>query len=752
MEILRKSVFASLVAAIALSLIFLSPLPRWAAEGIGFSSYGGAEPAELVQGDHLQLLYHFDLFDSFLRGRLPWFRNLYEFNTSDDVCPARPDPYYAPFALPYSILHRFTSDAAAWNASQFLSVFIGLFFCILLARRCGAPLPVAILCAALATCLPYRWTNLTGGSPTGFGMAFVPGIAWATDVAVRDRRLSGGVWLAVLLACCYATDLHCILFAGLFLPLWGVVALVRSGENPFASRRNFFAFLRPLLPVLILGLAGLFIMKALSGGYASTDAASGRTLRELTHHSPEWRSFLNASYECRFAGQYFNGFGLFAALALSTFALVARCASWKRADSATRRETIAFALVALGALFCLLLGLGVHGYPRVSVPTNEVFTGRCGIPLIALRKLLPPFRMVRQPVKVFCLLPALYTMFFAFAAAPLRKRLASALLAVLLCVAVVTAVAPMRVGICLLPKVNGSYVAAVEDARAKGVVPRALILPIWPGDSSYSSIYQYNAMRAGLRMLNGYSAVKSPDYVDNVFRRYESMTSGVIADEQLDALAEIGVTHVILHENAWPPKVSRHPFAYTLRAFLFDGRFKFVGEDRGAWLFSIVPGASKLQRADVALPELPVSRYCKFRDGALCAAEPFALEPDSSGAVRLNVAEMEHESGVTALDPATRMPSALAFVPGRDPATLAFRGPFLPLGLPAGKCAFKAVFDGEPSDGCLFILRVGAAEQSFRPGETAEFEYDGVSPVTVEFHYDGKSGLVFKTIEFSALQ
>ena len=150
----------------------------------------------------------------------------------------------------------------------------------------------------------------------------------------------------------------------------------------------------------------------------------------------------------------------------------------------------------------------------------------------------------------------------------------------------------MRTGVCLLPGPNAAYAAAVSDAEARGLVPRALVLPIWPGDSSYSSIYEYHAMRAGLRMLNGYAAVTEPAYVERVFRRFETMTEGDFTDDQYAALRKTGVTHVILHEDAFPSKVSLFPFGATLRRHLANPRIRLLSHSSGAWTFAVVDNPS----------------------------------------------------------------------------------------------------------------------------------------------------------------
>ena len=661
-----RAALALAALALALWAAFLRPLPVHVARGIAYTSYAGGAPARtLVQGDHLQLLYHFDLFDAYLHGRLPWFRNLWEFNTSDDARPARPDLCYFPFALPYSLARSAgASDALAWNLAQWLSILLGLAFCHALARRFGAGPAAALAVAALATCVPYRWVVLAGGSPTGFGMGLVPGVAFGADVAVRDRRLRGGVLAGALVLCCYAADLHCFLFAALSLPLWGVLALLRSPDNPFASRRRLLRLARALSPILlggaICGAMGLAAKRA----YASTDVAGGRTLRELEMHSPDWHAFFDPTYFSHSPEQFHQGWAIAALLSLAGLALLAAAAILLRRllrrrraapfrspsivfdprfstrveapsprDTASLRAALAGLLLGAAIVSAFLLALGTHG------PWDA-------LPLRAVRKLVPPFRMVRQPLKALCLLPSLYAAFFAAAwaarsafapllrravpalslsrlAAAQRGRAAEALrprrrggllrafpAVALVLVVFLSASRGMRAGVCLLPGPNAAYEAAVADAGARGRVPRALVLPIWPGDSSWSSIYQYHAMRAGLRMLNGYAAVTEPAYVESVFRRFETMTEGDFTDEQLAAVRKTGVTSVILHEDAFPAKVSLFPFGPTLRRHLANPRLRLLAHDAGAWAFAVADGEGDAEGK--ATEQAPPIRHSSF--------------------------------------------------------------------------------------------------------------------------------------------
>lgn len=749
-----RAALAAAAVAFALYAAFCGPVLRHFSSSIPFGLYAkDSEPLELVQGDHLQLLYHFDLFDAYLHDDLPWFRNLWEFNTSDDARPRHFDPCYAPFALPYSLLRRAgATDAAAWNACQALSVFLGVLFCAALARRFGAGRAGAFAVAALATCVPYRWVVLAGGSPTGFGMGILPAVALGADMAVRDRSLRGGALCALALAACYATDLHCYLFSALALPFWCALGLVRSESNPFAPRRRLRRLALALSPVAAAGVATVVLGAWAKRAYASTDVSSGRTLVEIRVHSPDWHAFFDPFYFSHSPEQFHMGALLPALLAAAGVVLVAAGvlallralrpsrkpafaspaivfhpafssrpdAPARPIDAAARaelRRVIAALALAAAILFVFLLALGVNG------PAE-------GLPLRLVRKLVPPFRMVRQPLKAFCLLPAFYSAFFAAGlsalaylrrparrAAPegaglsrlaaakaesgaaalarmarerraLRLRSAAAAAA---CVAVPLAAylsvsRGMHPGLCRLPGPNKAYALAVEDAKARGfATPRAIALPIWPGDSSWSSLYQYPAARAGMRMLNGYAAVTEKRYVERVFLEFETMTEGELTPRQLRKLLHTGVSTVILHENAFPPKVSPFPFGATLRRLLADPHLRLLGEDGGAWAFAIdydAPGASS---ADVAPFAEPAFHAPVVRSDVWPPAETARLAVRSRPAFRkgrfgwlvraeagrdLSVAtEVKVATGTYA---ATGAPTVFPAVPGGAPHRLAW--------------------------------------------------------------------------------
>jgi hypothetical protein len=105
-------------------------------------------------------------------------------------------------------------------------------------------------------------------------------------------------------------------------------------------------------------------------------------------------------------------------------------------------------------------------------------------------------------------------------------------------------------GISVLPGGGPEF----ETSRAAS--PRALWVPFWPGDSSYSGLYLYATTLTRIPMLNGYSAWLDRSYLTDLCRPLESVNLGIIGEAEAGVLRRYGVRQVILHRDAFPLKVS----------------------------------------------------------------------------------------------------------------------------------------------------------------------------------------------------
>lgn len=611
----RFSVIAPKRIALALLVIlmgaslhftFMRPVAEYFDEGIPYAP-ASFEALTLVPGDHLQLLYHFQLAHRMMTGEIPWFHNVYEFNTGDDSARRVLDPYYFPFSMAFSIALCVTgNDASAWNISQLLSSLIGFWLLFLLARRYGGHSSLAGCCVAvIAMCLPYRWATLTAGSPTGFGMVFIPGVALGVDMAIRDRRIRGGLLAGLMLLMCYTTDLHCFLFAVLSLPVWCLAAWCMSGRGIWPTRHEFWTALKTLSPVFVILILSLFIARFLMSGYAATNVADGRTWEELIPASPILKALFIFRFPSLTTHFFYIGRWLMWLFILSPIVIGAICIArgfGVNAHKSTPFKAILAAaiIVSLSLVLMFLLALGTRG------PMD-------GLPIRIARALIPPYAMIRQPLKIFCLLPTMAALLFSllfFALRRLSDRRSFKPVWVALCIgtaaySVSTLYPKYRTSACLLSPASPAYTAAVSAAEEKGLTPRALALPLWEGASAWSSIYEYHAIKSGLRMINGYAPVIDHNYVENVFSPLETITQGDLTPQQMAALRELGVNTLIVHEAAFPDVASRFPVGITLQRLLTHPHLALLAQDGPIWSFQLLEQPRKLSTTEQGmLPRL----------------------------------------------------------------------------------------------------------------------------------------------------
>ena len=210
--------------------------------------------------------------------------------------------------------------------------------------------------------------------------------------------------------------------------------------------------------------------------------------------------------------------------------------------------------------------------------------------------LIPPYGMIRQPHKIFCLMPVL----IALAASILWPALLRGLTLRWRVAALAVMVLPIALDfgsrihptICLLDREQGAFKAIAEDAKMAGNLrPHLLSLPIWPGDSHFDSLNEYYISLYRLRMVNGYGGTVRKSYQDNIFQRLESMNVGSLSDDQLDFLLSRGVGYIVLHEDCYPEKVSPFPVGQVLEALRKHPRLKGIGNEGAVWAFKILSGA-----------------------------------------------------------------------------------------------------------------------------------------------------------------
>lgn len=116
-----------------------------------------------------------------------------------------------------------------------------------------------------------------------------------------------------------------------------------------------------------------------------------------------------------------------------------------------------------------------------------------------------------------------------------------------------------------------------------------LEVPLWPGDSHQSSLYEYYITLDQVRRVNGYRPVVSNEYIETIFKPLRSLNSGRIDEEQYNLLNNLNVKYITIHNNrdVFPAKVSPYPPLFTVRQFMNSPFVDFIRRDKSISLFKV---------------------------------------------------------------------------------------------------------------------------------------------------------------------
>ena len=88
-------------------------------------------------------------------------------------------------------------------------------------------------------------------------------------------------------------------------------------------------------------------------------------------------------------------------------------------------------------------------------------------------------------------------------------------------------------------------------------------------------------------MINGYTATIPRAYWNNVYLPLETMNVGEMNAEQHQALKDLGVKYVIIHDDAFPEKVSPFPPVFTAENLRAAPFLEFIMRRQPLWLFKV---------------------------------------------------------------------------------------------------------------------------------------------------------------------
>ena len=590
----KRGILMSAAGAAAASLLLFGvmswPLARQATEAIPSSAQNLEHPPfrAMIPGDQLQLLYHFDLVRDMLHGRIPWFRNPYEFNQGDDDAGYRPGAYFLPMSGVYAVLAERLGQAAGWNLTLWLSVAFSAFFSWRWLRRFTEDRLAAALGTGLILLVPFRWISLFGGSPAGIALMWLSLLAWGVDAAVNRPTLASGFGAGAAMLVLFWADLQTFYLAVMFLPVLLAISLL-GHEEPPPWRRWWRPVPGAAVFLVLLSVFYLWRQRHLDGSTMS----AGRSLCEVQLFSPHPRGFwLGGNGPDDWI---FLGFAATLTLAVAWAVLLAQAAGRGPGQRDGRR--IGLLMILLAALLGgACLALGMNGPLR-------------GAALKAARAVLPHYSMIRQPAKIMALLPL--WMGWVLAAGLTRRpadglggrRLKGGLAVACLAGLMLEVIPSYPATLCRLETAQPAYERVARTAALDRDGPgRVLALPLWPGDSMDTTVPLYFAQKYDLRLINGYSPVVSPDYVEQVFHRLESLNQGEATEEQIDFLLERRIRFLVLHENLFPEKVSPFPVGETLRRLKGHPRIQFLEQDGPVHAFRL------LTREEARVGRVPGSR------------------------------------------------------------------------------------------------------------------------------------------------
>ena len=591
--------FAAVVTLLYLACAFAFSRPLWR-HGHDCIPYGrfpaaaGSEIGNFVQGDHFQLHYVLWLFRNAVVDRqAPLFGDPYQFQFPDG--PLRVSHYYFSIAWPCLLASLVRDDFLPYNIMVWASFVLAGWATFLWLRRHVRERWVAAVAALIPTLAPYRLAMLFGSSPSGFAVYLVPLTLWALDAVLDNRAALWAAATGLLLWLVAIGDLHAVFFLALALPFY--VAVGWAARRPLwrgNARRYFLRGQLPRLGLLAAGFAAVYAylmvvrLRTIEPGMARTGFAPA----EVAVYSP-------TPYDLRIRSNPNNTRAIYpgvvaAALVAAGGLSAVRRGSWRE------RWLAGGALVSVLGAYAFAFGPNALG----------------GLLYVASRRVIPYLPYLRQTSKVLVValpvlaLPAAFGLAALTAAAGPAARRRVAVLGTCAGLLILDANPLRQIGLARPSRENAAY-AYFQGLHREG--ERLLCLPVWPGDSSYSSLYLYFATRYPIPTMNMYLPKPPRRYVEEIFEPLDDLNQGEVSERARAVLEQWRVRHIIVHTEVFPGKVNgdRGP-AYTIDRLVDDPHIRRLVDAPPLVLLEYVPepapGGGEASAGAAAATPLLISR------------------------------------------------------------------------------------------------------------------------------------------------
>ena len=716
----KKELFITSALSLFLSFLLLKGLIPFFDKGIPYCHTSPPECRLMdnVQGDHLQWLYHLNLLEKAIQGKVPFFSEGFQFETPYKL--HTPNLFFPPQGLLY-YLFSFLGYAGSYNFLIFLSLITSMITTFAYLRQLGASGIGSFAGGLIFTFFPYRMAVLMGGHPAGMFIAYLPFFLLCLDMTLLKGSLLASFFAGATLFC-MAAEPHYHYYLCLFLPFYLILIYGRSLGNialpslriqdflrflvketrpfffnalisffvftmTFAARRpdsvlwqslvltalfapliflaillpgfwiyrlfhatvfdlkmkrifnfsllsfsffylyliqlhsnieslasllsllslSFFyapllfsadfaslrnlgrsfreraAFLKPtlrkivlLFPLFLFALLSLWLLLAIkSSTIDSSMVDKGRKIAEIKLFSPSLNDLLKP--ENGVSSKYVYP-GL-TALFLGLWSMVACLRRiFKKGILEKELMPVLFYLPVFLLTFILAFG------PNVSMP-----------PLFEMaRKFIPCFSYIRSPIKIILFSSLSLSVIAGYFCLAVNRSWIKAL--IILALFGEYYYLEKNYGICLL-KNESKVLSTLKNEQNPGKV---LYLPLWPGNSSWESLYQYYSILTDRRMINGYQPVVSRGYVNNVVEGLSSLNIGKIGKEEALLLKNLGITDVVFDLEAVPRKVSPLPVIFSIQGLSTTPYLKLAEYSYPLYLFKFLENPDSTQRPPLA--------------------------------------------------------------------------------------------------------------------------------------------------------
>ena len=573
----RLKIIFIILIFFSLSVILTYPLISYFNRGIPYTRTPaeGWEVRALEQGDHLQLYYHFWLARDALRREYPFFVDPYEFSVEGiKIFTVR--------RLPLSIIFVIFSvfgGAFAYNATVLISLtFSGLAMFLLARVYLKSDFP-AFIAGLIYAASPFAVGQLLGGHTNGFIWGVVPLAVFSLEKLFSEGKLKFALLYSFCLFTFALIEYHLLyylcLFSLLFLPLRTITSLARwKGANFNLIRRLMKAWMPIFLSLFLVFLFVMFLKKI---EISTSIAGQGRKLSEVRLYSPGIEDLFSRGNVDAEKNIYLGMVSLVLVFLGLSFSF---CRPANNTDQYEEKINRLFFAGGLGISALLALGPSLSDF----FPLYDV-----------CYKFIPYFNYPRVPGRIIvisflCLsILAGYGVkeiiaFLSRSRKEVFKKVVLTVVGVSLCLGIFLDYhSNSKAGICLFDEKNRIYEIIKEDTGNKKI----LELPLWPGDTAWSSIYLYYVTLTRVKIINGYYPLVPREYVDRIFYPLLSLNLGDISRAQYEFLKKLGVKYVVMHEDAFPEKVSHFRSIYSVNRLRQSPYLEFITRDRLIWLFEV---------------------------------------------------------------------------------------------------------------------------------------------------------------------